>query len=140
MEDPSYELLLAVLAALKASPEVTAIVPAGSIYPDDAPADAVPPYIVTGDSDAHQEDASCVSAQGVFLTLHVWSWGANEASNSTQARRIGNAVKRTLHDKALPLNTNKLVSIEHRRTQIFKDRDGIKNHGIMEFWASVEAA
>ena len=138
MADPSYELLLGVLGRLKAASAVTALVPATSIYPDTAPTVATAPYVVIGDTNAFREDATCVTAQGIFLTLHVWSWGSGEASGTAQARKICDAVATALHDYPISLSSNQLVSLEHRRTEVFKDVDGVKNHGVIEMWASVE--
>lgn len=139
MADPSYELSLAMLSRLKGDAEVAALVPPAKIFSDDAPPDAEPDFVVIGDTDAHQENAVCVDGQGIFVTIHIWSWGSGEAKGTVRARKICQAVRTALHDRDLALTTNRLVSVEHRRTQVFKDRDGIKNHGVMEFWASVEA-
>ena len=140
MTDQSYELMQAMLNAAKADIAVTALVPAASIYADDAPPDATPPYIVFGDSDARRADVTCLASQGIFVTVHVWSWGALEASGTVQARKISAALSSALHDAALVLDGGRLITVEHRRTRVFKDADGVKNHGVIEFWASVEAA
>ncbi|WMT90986.1 DUF3168 domain-containing protein [Pelagibacterium sp. H642] len=140
MADQSFDLMFAMLTAMRADAGISALVPAGHIFADSVPPDTEPPYVVIGDTDAHREDATCVSAQGIFVTLHVWSWGSGDAYNTTQARRICDAVYSALHDRSLPLASNHLVTIEHRRTRVFKDADGIKNHGVIEFWAGVEEA
>lgn len=138
MADPSLELVTAILARLRSSPAVTAIVPSASIYPDAAESGAKPPYIVLSDTNLFREDATCVDAQGIFLTIQVWSWGSGEASGAAQARKICDAIIGALHDYPLALASNRLVTLEHRQTQVFKDVDGVKNRGVLEFWASVE--
>lgn len=138
MADQSYELLFAMLGKMRNDAGVLSHVPASNIFADNAPPVTSPPYIVIGDSDAHREDATCVSAQGIYVTLHVWSWGSGSASGTVQARRICDAIVQAIHDQPLVMTTNRAVTVEHRRTQVFKDADGIKNHGILEFWASAE--
>ncbi len=141
MADPSFEVIRAMIARLRSAATLTSLGVTGVYDPPPQPdAPVVPPYISLGPSDVYREDASCVSGQGIFIQLDVWSWGAGKAGSSVLTREICDAVEQLLHDQEMALPTNLLSTLEHRSTEIMRDRGGIVNHGIVRFWASVQRA
>lgn len=143
--EPSYELQLVALGALRASAALTAIVGAkiydrvperlagGALVPD-----VTSPYISFGPVSMLPDDADCIDGEEITFQIDVWSWGSGLAYGSVQARQIAGLVKKALHKADLELTTNALVSIRHAQTQILRDSDGITNHGVIQFTAIVE--
>lgn len=135
--DPGYDLIFACLAALKADANVFGVV-GERIYVGIAPPSTEAPYIVVGPSTMIREDGVDLESQNISLQVHLWSWGYGEQQNSVLVRRLSTYVSDVLHNASLSLGLNDLVSLEHRGTQIFEDADGIKDHGVLDVWASVE--
>ncbi|MGV8830342.1 MAG: DUF3168 domain-containing protein [Devosia sp.] len=146
--EPTYELQLAALNALRASAALTAIV--GTKIYDRVPeklaagilvADVASPYISFGPVTVIPDDADgsdCIDSEEITFQIDVWSWGPGLAYGSIQARQIAGLVKKTLHKADLVLTTNALVSIRHELTRILRDSDGVTNHGVIQFTALVE--
>lgn len=140
--DASYELILAAVTALRADTAVTALV-AGRIY-DRVPEnqDGTPnvpfPYISIGPSSSIPDDFDCLDGEEITIQFDVWSSGPGEAFGSVECRKICGAVKRALHDVALPLTANALVSIQHEMTRVIDDPNPAINHGVVQFTAQVE--
>ncbi|TWA16005.1 uncharacterized protein DUF3168 [Sinorhizobium medicae] len=44
----------------------------------------------------------------------------------------------SLHLAQLTLATNRLISIMHRQTRVFRDPDGLTSHAVIDFVANVE--
>lgn len=143
--EPSYELQLVALGALRASAALTAIVGA-KIYdrvPERLAAgvhvpDVTSPYISFGPVSMLPDDADCIDGEEITFQIDVWSWGSGVAYGSVQARQIAGLVKKVLHKADLTLNTNALVSIRHELTRILRESDGITNHAAIQFTAVVE--
>lgn len=141
MADPSADVIFALMAKLRMTTAVTDLV-GTSIYdppPQDDPS-VKPPYISLGPTDIRRDDVTCEGGQSIFIQFDVWSWGAGIAKSSVLVRRISDAVAEALHDQVLTLPANRLSNIEHRKTEIMRDPGGIINHGVVQFWASVQRA
>lgn len=134
MASASLELQGAIVTALKTAAAVTAMVNQ-NIY-DMAPADAQTPYVVMGDFDEHRVDATCLKARKTYATLHVWS----SSAGFMEVRQIAEAVAETLHHASLVLASNRLVSLDHSRTRVMRDLDGIHSHAVIELVAYTEKA
>lgn len=134
MASASLELQGAIVAALKSSPAVSSLVDQ-KIY-DIAPADAQTPYVVMGDFDEHRVDATCLKARKTYVTLHVWSASAG----FMEVRQVAEAVAETLHHAPLVLTSHRLVSLDHSRTRVMRDLDGIHLHAVIELVAYTEEA
>lgn len=133
--DPSLELQAAILAKLKADPQVSALVD-GRIY-DSVPPAPTFPYVAFGPVDVIEDDADCINAAAVYQQIDAWS----RAVGFPEVKRVADAVRNALHgvdDETMPLPVNALVIFEHRQTTTFRDPDGLTNHSVLQFQASVE--
>ncbi|NTF07184.1 DUF3168 domain-containing protein [Agrobacterium rubi] len=132
MASADLELQIAIYGRLVADLDVGAVVN-GRVF-DRVPADAAFPYIHLGEAQEITDDVTCVSAQTVYLTLHGWSRDVGY----TEVKRLAAAAKDALHLAQLSLNTWRLISINHRQTRVFRDRDGLSSHAVIDFAAFVE--
>jgi len=132
MASPELELQGAIVTRLKADATLTTLI-SGRVY--DQPPDPVTfPYVTIGEAQFLRDDATCISGGDVYLTLHGWS----RAVGFPEVRRVADAVMDSLHLAPLTLATNRLVSIMHRQTRVFRDPDGLTSHAVIEFVANVE--
>lgn len=139
MTSPSLELQGAIVAALKASADVTAIV-GNRIYDmvprsSDGSITATYPLITLSGWQEVQADAECITASEVTVSIDVWS----RAVGSPEAHRLAAAVKTALHNAELTLTDNALVSMEHESTLTLRDPDGLTTHSVIDFRAFVES-
>jgi hypothetical protein len=139
---PDYELIAAVIARLKGDATVAGFV-SDRIYdrvPEtkDGKPKVVSPYISIGSSTSTPADADCIDAEDIAFQIDAWSWGNGEAYGSAEARKIGRAIKQSLHQAEFMLETNALATIEHERTIVTRDPDGVTNHASVQFAAVVE--
>lgn len=132
--DASFEVTYAVINALRANADLAAYV--GTRIYDEAPQNTTLalPNITFGPSDTHRADVTCVSAREVYLQIDIWS-GAN---SSAECKQICGIVEDALHHVSLTLLSNRLVSLEHRMTQVFMDADGVTHHGVVQIVAYVD--
>lgn len=126
---PTLELWGAIVARLKTS--VTAL--GGRVY-DSVPAAATFPYLSLGGTWEVQADAECIGAREIGIRLDVWS----RAVGSAEARAIADVVVRDLHEAEIELTQNALAMLEHRRTDVMRDPDGLTSHAAIELAAVVE--
>ncbi len=129
---PSLELQGAVVAALKGNATLAALI--GDRVFDNVPTDAPYPYVSLGASWETPDDAECIDGMDVGFRIDVWS----RAIGFAEARRIGDVVRRALHNADLSLSENALVMIQHERTDVMRDPDGLTSHVAIEFSAVVE--
>lgn len=101
-----------------------------------APENAAFPHIANFDTFGVRDDASCISGEEVTLNVHVWTRDGLDPLQD--ARAIAHEVAVALHDYLLPLASNQLVTLEHRGTRVFYDRDDLTGHGVVEFLAIVQ--
>lgn len=132
MTSPVLELQGAVVARLKASAALTALI-GGRVY-DSVPADAAFPYVSIGPSQAVADDADCITGFEVTLQLDGWS----RMPGFVELRQVAEAVREALHKVDLQLTDNALVSIEHRQTRELRDPDGLTSHAVIEIVALIE--
>lgn len=133
--DPVLDTLQKAVAALRADSAVSVFTT--RIF-DRVPQKPEPdsPYISLGPHDAvTDEDAQADCIDGIELTfqIDVWSWGAGEADTRDEASKICHAVRQALHRKPLTLTGGAKVEPYHRQTRVFREGDGITNHGVITF-------
>jgi len=131
-EDPDLELQGAIIARLKADAGVTALV--GTRVYDRIPKEAPFPYVSYGPTDMLSDDAECINGFNIAVQIDVWS----RAVGTPEAKRIGNAVRRALHDSELVLPTNTFVLLRHRQSRTLTDPDGLTSHRFVAFESIVE--
>jgi hypothetical protein len=125
------ELQGAINTRLRADVPLTALINK-RVY-DQPPETATYPYVTIGEAQSIQDDATCVSGEKIYLTLHAWS----QAVGYPEVKRIAAAVKESLHLAPLDLPSYRLVSILHRQSRVFRDSDGLTSHAVIELLASV---
>ncbi|MGH0328778.1 DUF3168 domain-containing protein [Sinorhizobium meliloti] len=135
MASPELELQGAIVARLKADVGLMALV--NGVYdqpPDTAFATPKESYVTIGEAQFLRDDATCVNGGEVYLTLHAWS----RKVGYPVAKQIADAAAESLHLAPLTLATNRLISIMHRQTRVFRDTDGLTSHAVIDFVANVE--
>lgn len=132
MASPDLELQGAIVMRLRGYAPLTALV--GQKVYDRPPATAQEPYVDIGEAYCLRSDAECVDAQEVRLTLHAWS----TYPGFMEVKQIADAVVTALHQHPMILPTNRLISISHRLTRVFRDADGVTSHAVIEFVAFTE--
>lgn len=131
--DPSLSIQDAIIEALLANPNVTALV---NLRVFDKPkADATYPYISMGTSQALTEDAECIEGYEVFHRVDVWS----QKPGYAEVKEIAGAVRKAIHRIDLPLSGFALVEIEHRTTDYIRDPNPLTSHAALEFRAMIES-
>lgn len=140
--DASYELILAAINKLRATPAVTALV--GTRIYDRVPEklNGTPnvafPYISMGPSTSIPDDFDCVDGEEITLQFDVWSSGAGEAFGSVECRKITGAMKKALHKADLTLSVNALVGLQWELTRTLRDPNPAITHGVIQFTGTVE--
>jgi len=132
MASPSLELQGAIVARLKASAGLTALV-SGRVY-DAVPSTPLFPYITVGEGDETSDDVDCVDGFEISLDIDVWS----RAVGFPEAKRISDEVRKALKTPDLTIPTNALVYFRHRQTRFLRDPDGLTSHAVMTFEAFAE--
>lgn len=132
MASPSLEIQGAIVARLKATAAITALV--GTRVYDSVPAGASFPYITLGEGDETSDDVDCVDGFEISLDVDVWS----RAPGFPEAKRISNEIRNALTDPPLTISDNALVYFNHRQTRTFRDPDGITSHAVLTFEAFAE--
>lgn len=136
MLDPALAFQTAVRAALVASHEVLALVPADHIRAGSTRPDKLPSVIL---ADAQTEFLGCAAGSQrlarVFLTLHIWA----QEDGADTARQIGAAVYRALEFG--PADTAEITLDEWQRPRVVWLRDPKPElsltHGVMTLEAVV---
>lgn len=101
----------------------------GRVY-DQVPANAVFPYVTIGDEQVTDAGDACGDAWDVFADLHVWS--RPESGSKGEAKGLAQRIVPVLLgvDAAGPFQV-KLAVLETYR--VFRDGDGLTEHGVMTF-------
>lgn len=133
MASSDLELQGAIVARLKARSTLTAIVAQG-IY-DRPPTNASFPYVEYGASQVIRDDVTCLKANIIYVTIHVWS---QYSGGFKELKEIIEEVVEALDEAPLVLPSHRLVSLTRQDTRHFKDPDEVTTHGVVEFVARVE--
>jgi hypothetical protein len=117
MADPSFALQVAIFDRLAA--EVSC-----PIY-DSVPMNADMPY-VSLDSEISSNDDPLASRRDVRLFyLSVWS----DFHGQEEVKRLMGEIDAALHERPLPIETGRVVSIRIERKQSSRDADGVTYQG-----------
>lgn len=142
MADASFELIKAMMDAMKADTSVAAFV--GTRIYDRVPEkqDGTPnvpyPYISLGPDTMIPDDFDCIDTEEITIQWDIWTNGNGEAYGSVQCRKICGAVKKVLHGADLSLPTHGLVSLEFELRRILDDPNPAISHGVMQFTAQID--
>jgi len=130
------ELWDAMLAAMKANAALVEMV--DGIH-DKAPAEpfkSKQAYISRGPFYGSPEDADCIIGQEITSQIDIWS---RKTSRWAMDDMISE-VRRSLHEKELPLSTAALATIQVRLWRNTDDPDQTQQHGIVQVLAVIEEA
>ncbi|MCF1436830.1 DUF3168 domain-containing protein [Agrobacterium vitis] len=135
-QDASHELQVAIVAALKASTEIEALV-ADRIY-DQVPLESSGslqfPYISFGSTQVLQEQVECFDASDLTIQIDIWSRDPGYA----EGRKIAKVIRAVLNEEELSLSDNALVYFKLTRRDDVRASDGVTTHIAMTFGAGVE--
>ena len=131
MADHLLETRKAMIAAMRADAALTALVPATRIYGEEAPANAVWPFILCGLPSEVPDRASCWDGTRMGVVVHCFAKGPGMDTASA----ISNAVKRAL-DGTRAVRGELAVDFVHEQNQIIRDSVEISSyHAISRFSA-----
>lgn len=138
-EDASYEVQVAIVAALKGNSELSALI-AGRVY-DHVPRDpttkrvtAAFPYVSLGAEQDIPEFYDCIDAAEIVLQIDAWS----RDPGFREVKRVADRVKKALHDAPITLADNALVYLAYDGRRIFRDPDGLTSQAAISFRIGVE--
>jgi hypothetical protein len=124
----------AIVGRLKGDATLTALV-SGRIY-DRVPPDAPRPYVTIRAIQVVDDGAECIDGAEVFIDLDVWS----NAVGKVEASQAAGAVRKALHEAALPLDEPyALIEIAHRDTNVGDGGYELLTRARMTFRALVES-
>jgi len=132
MKSPTNQLQKAIIQRLKADSDLTALI-ARRIY-DHVPKEADFPYVSFGVMENRSVLADCLDLAEITIQLDVWS----RAAGMVELREIAEAVRSSLQDVDLPLETHAVVYLIHKQTHELYDPDGKTKHGVLMFEATIE--
>lgn len=130
MADPVLELQGAIIARLRATSGVTALV--ANRIADIPQSTWVKPYINIGPSNYVAELIDCVDGGEVMIQIDCWS----ESTTMKEIRDVADAVRRALRNWEPTLSTNAIVTFDPWRTDYI--RDGAIKHASLRYTAIVE--
>lgn len=130
MSDHALAVRKAVVAKLRATPALTALVPAASIYGEEAPAMPAWPFIRYQLPTLEQYENSCGDGAGQEVTLHVFARGPGMDA----CTGICVAIHDALLDDVLAVEPLGLVSLDYRLTRLLHDQDEAgAYHGLVRY-------
>lgn len=135
MIDPSFELQVAIVTALKAASPVTALVNQ-RVY-DSVPAEAdriqatgdAWPYVSLGQPQILPERADCIDSADVAYDVHGWCKGPQ----SVAVKHLGKAIAGALDGAELVLDGHHTVDCLVEQIQYLDDPDGLTKHVVVSF-------
>lgn len=122
------ELQKAIFARLSSDAALFVLV--GARIHDNSPADVVHPYLTLGESEMRDWPAGMEHR----LALHCFTRGGGRA----EAKAILEAVRSSLHDTALALETRTLVNLRFLDAQTRREADGLTWRGTIRLRAVTE--
>ena len=126
MADHLLETRKAMIAAMRADAALTALVPAARIYGEEAPANAVWPFILCGLPSEAPDRASCWDGTRMGVVVHCFAKGPGMDACSG----IANAIKRSL-DGLHVVRGDLVVDLSFSQRQIIRDGSEISDyHGL----------
>lgn len=113
----------AILSLAKASPDLTALVPAGRIYPQSPPASPVWPFIRYGSPSIAPIFGQCAKGGEVLTAMHAFSKGGpNSESAEDHVQRIAAAIEAALDRQSIDLAPGR-ARLLWDGTQVLQDGD-----------------
>lgn len=130
----------AVLAQLKGSAGLVAIVPAARIYPQAVPIEPGWPFVKMGPSQTLPRKASCVDGGDVTMDVHAFARGSASETAEDHASRIGAAIETALANNWLALEGGGRARIRLSDIRLMQDDEPAAFHWLAQINARVLAA
>ncbi|MBA3446765.1 MAG: DUF3168 domain-containing protein [Pseudaminobacter sp.] len=128
MSEESLAVQKLIVARLKASAPLLALVPASKILDQQALPDVFP-CILIGEAQTVGDDVDCGPLSEVFSTIHVWSRDVG----MVEAKRIAGAIRRALWDAEDTLDGFEIGGTFFEDMRFMRDPDGKSAHGVITF-------
>lgn len=125
--DPSYDIQQSIVAALKGSTDLSAIVGV-QVFDRIDPAKK-PPYVNVSGASFVPELGESTDAGQSYIEVHGWS----EKPGFSEVYKIGAAVISALHDAELVVGGRPVQSILLETARYLRDPDGVTSHGVFSF-------
>ncbi|MHB2265906.1 DUF3168 domain-containing protein [Aliihoeflea sp. PC F10.4] len=135
MSAAAFELQKAIFARLTQSETLSALMNGVRLY-DQAPANAVFPYLTFGRTSAYDWSTDTESGSEHLVTIHVWS----KERGKSQCHAVIEAVRGELDDAALMLGGHALVRIGAEFVEVRYEDEHDVHHGLARFRALIDAA
>jgi hypothetical protein len=126
MSKISWNLQTAIFSAL--SPAV-----APAVVYDDAPPEAVFPYITIGEQTSDHAGDKSDDAESVTVTIHVWSRKAGRK----EVKELTAKVRQTLHNKTLTVAGADPATLRYEFSNDFLEPETMTKHGVIRFGAVI---
>jgi hypothetical protein len=133
MSEATLPLQAAVVAALKASADLTAIVGA-KIY-DRVPPNTLPPYTTITGWQEIEDGTDCLDASEIFFDVQCFSVEVGRP----QAARMAAAAKAALHRLTPATAGWGETEITYRSTSYFTEADGVTTRAVVNFHALTDS-
>ncbi|AHB49042.1 hypothetical protein W911_12500 [Hyphomicrobium nitrativorans NL23] len=133
MSSAAWELQKAVYGALVANADLVAALGGARIY-DEVPRGAAFPYVTLGPTTTRDWSTGTEEGAEHALTLMAWS----KAPGAREVHLVLDALRAALHEAALSVSGQRLVSIRHEASDTVRERDGETWQGIARFRAVTE--
>jgi len=133
---PSASLALqaAIVTALSASPDLTAITGGTPRVYDAVPAMTPYPYVSIGQTIERDWSTSTEDGHEHSVTLHVWS----RAPGRTEVHKAAAIIRGLLHLAPLPMTGFHLIDLRHQFSEARREPDGETYRAIIRFRAVTE--
>ena len=119
MSSAVIALRKAVRAALVADAPLLALLGGAKIF-DEAPRDALTPYVTFGDALARELSTSLYPGLEQVLVLHVWSM----QGGAREGLEIADRIAFLLDDAAMTLDTHRLINLRFSAVETIREDSG----------------
>jgi hypothetical protein len=133
MIHPAADLQKAIYSALRANIDLVAALGGIKVF-DHNPEKSEFPYIVLGRATSSDWSTSTEGGNEHFLTVHIWSSHAARQ----EVYSIQQLVKDSLHDTQLVAQDHHIINLRFEFSEIRRDAESRRMHGIMRFRAVTE--
>lgn len=136
--DPLLSTRRAMLAALKASADVLAIVPKARIFPQTAPSVPDWPFVKLGAPSDVPRSASCLDGSEIIVAVHGFAGdrvvgGSVAETAEDHCIRLAGAIRSALHRNRLALEGGGYGVVTFTNRQILQDGDAAHYHAVVNF-------
>lgn len=134
MASPAQDLQSAIYGVLTGSPDLMALV-GGRVFDGVPPEGAGFPRITFGSTDAVPMQLECLDVREETLQIDIWT---RENGELFGAKLITDMIFGLLDGADLALATHAVSSCVVEQARVFRDRDGLTAHGVVQVSAMLE--